>query len=59
MEEETAALEEAKDRAGELQKQLAAKENIPKVFEDASTATEKFGKRVNILLDKISLAWIM
>lgn len=52
VEEETAALEEAKDRAGELQKQLAAKENIPKVFEDASTATEKFGKRVNMLIKR-------
>lgn len=52
VEEETAALEEAKDRAGELQKQLAAKENIPKVFKDASTATEKFGKRVNMLIKR-------
>ena len=50
--EETAALEKAKDRAGELQKQLAAKENVPKVFEDASTATEKFGKRVNMLIKR-------
>ena len=52
VEEETAALENAKDRAGELQKQLAAKENIPKVFEDASTATEKFSKRVNMLIKR-------
>lgn len=50
--EETAALEKAKDRAGELQKQLAAKDSVPASFENASKATEKFGKRINQLIKR-------
>ena len=50
--EETAALEKAKDRAGELQKQLAAKDSVPASLENASKATEKFGKRINQLIKR-------
>lgn len=50
--EETAALDKAKDRAGELQKQLAAKDSVPASLENASKATEKFGKRINQLIKR-------
>ena len=50
--EETAALEKAKDRAGELQKPLAAKDSVPASLENASKATEKFGKRINQLIKR-------
>ena len=50
--EETAALEKAKDRAGELQKQLAAKDSVPASLENSSKATEKFGKRINQLIKR-------
>lgn len=50
--EETVALEKAKDRAGELQKQLAAKDSVPASLENASKATEKFGKRINQLIKR-------
>ena len=50
--EETEALEKAKDRAGELQKQIAAKDSVPASLENASKATEKFGKRINQLIKR-------
>ena len=50
--EETVALEKAKERAGELQKQLAAKDSVPASLENASKATEKFGKRINQLIKR-------
>ena len=49
---ETQALAAAKEQAGDLQRQLAQKENIPKVFEDASAATDKFKKRVTQLIKR-------
>lgn len=51
--EETAALEKAKQEAGLLQKQLAAKDSAPEVLQAASDAADKFGERVKKLAKRV------
>lgn len=53
VEEETAALAAARDRAGELQKQIAEQEKAPEIIKATSDAVEKFSMRVKKLAKRV------